>query len=137
MNMWSEVFPEGSNIWIIPREMYDCVCLCIMNKSETDAMVEIDFSASRNVIPMSKTHHSGPTHCDAPCKRTTVALVLAPERPGVAMDVSFRAFLVGMASVEGAREVDTNAMRVLQTSVNQSAEVDQWLSARRQKLLAG
>ena len=54
MDKWRECEPEGSNVWIMPRPMYDCICLCVMNKGDCDVVVEIDFSESDNVSVMGR-----------------------------------------------------------------------------------
>lgn len=162
-------------MWVMPRPMYDCICICAMNKGECDVVVEIDYRQSDNVSSMSRggaalspsrrlgeqgldyldeptTHVAAPLsdqyraaerggvsdddHNPNSCraevlqKQTTIVGVLCPSTPEAPMDVVYRARVVAMASLDGAREVDVGALRVIHGAAQQSSEVQEWLQRR-------
>eukprot|EP00744_Colponema_vietnamica_P025425 GILI01037369.1.p1 GENE.GILI01037369.1~~GILI01037369.1.p1 ORF type:complete len:153 (+),score=24.77 GILI01037369.1:42-461(+) len=139
MNLWAEVSPQGSNIWVMPREMYDCVCLCATNKSGKDVVVEIDYSDSKGAAPLGGNSSDGlgggaihSIRSDVAAKQTTVIAVFRPQTALLPMQLSYRAHLVAVASKDDEGLVDAHGMRLLMNSNQQSADVESWLRSRRQ-----
>jgi hypothetical protein len=154
MDEWTEVLPPGSNVWIIPREMYSSVCLCVSNRTSEAQLVLVDCSGSRGVNLLAAESDRIKDQPYAlrrviPASQTEVVGVLSPdldpatalvrgegEREGTGREIIFFAS-VSSRSVEGelggAIGDRGDAHRTMLESEQQSAEVAQFLQSRRQR----
>lgn len=132
MELWNEVEPKGSNIWIIGREVYDTVCVCVCNRTQTDALVEVDFRESTNVVPLCRNplvRHVA--RCEVASACTTVCVVLHPAEDHRPMIPIFKAVA---AKLDGSRiSIDDEANRAVHDSMHQSRDVELWLNQRTVK----
>lgn len=151
MNLWSEVAPEGSNVWVCPRDTYDCVMLVAMNKSGRDALIEIDYSDSKGAAPFTSQASSSsasPSTADGnllprslrshvAAQQTTVIAVFRPEVPFLPMQVSYRASVAAVARREDEPVVDVEGSRLLVNSTKQSQAVEEFLRSRQKGAAGG
>ena len=56
MDEWREIYPYGSNVWLIAREMYNSACVCISNKSGTHQYIRVVVDGCYCVTQVKTVH---------------------------------------------------------------------------------
>ena len=149
MDQWTEVLPEGSNVWIVPREMYTSVCLAVANRSTVAKVITVDCSASTNVtlLAADEDRASSSTHNNKSAalalKRivgpgvTQVVGVLSPSDDSEPTSISYAANVSASElvanSLGGVHESRADVHSLLLEAEKQSEDVAAFLGRAREQ----
>ena len=132
MDQWTEVAPVGSNVWIVPRTIYNSVCVCVSNRSPALQSVVVDVSGCENAIPLV----ASPGGDDQTTIRslvfpgtTTVVTTLTPAS-GTKMKVVFSASAQPTGTATSVEIIEDKSQHTVSDSVSQSVEIEGWLKRR-------
>jgi hypothetical protein len=140
MDLWEEV-AAGTNVWVCARELYHSISLCFANRGDAAVVVEVDYSRSENVLPLTEPDPLRAalqrTRRYISPRRTVVVVVFSPLDDVQPMNIDYSCHVMEAAtfsplstdlSSDMVKEVDFS---VTMEAEQQSAQVKHWLQTRQ------
>ena len=139
MDQLAELPPVGSNVWVIPREMYSSVCICVANRTSDAQLVTVDCSSSSNVTMLASEEDRVKNQPLAVRRvvsagATQVVAVLSPADDAEPTAISFVGDVVAKSiegNLGGALGDRAAAHNTMVEVERQSADVEAFLNRRR------